>query len=388
MELSAKQQSIEQLKQAQKILILTHKNPDGDSLGSLLALKKVLERLGKKVTAVVSDPIPASLTFLAELDRLETELRLNREFVLHLDLTKTQVANLGYRKIEDNQKLAIIITPKSGQFRAQDVSFPEPVADFDLVIVLDTPDLARLGNIGQNFRDLFYETPVINIDHHPSNDYFGQVNWVEITATSTAEILVGLIEALASPDHSTKELIDSQVATALLTGITTDTGSFQNANTTPKALTIAAQLVAAGAEQQQIIRQIYKTKPLSTLKLWGRALSRLRTDETHRYAYTYLGQADFSELKAETNQSSGLIDDLLKTAQGYRFVALITEKNGSLHVSLRALETGINLNALATACGGGGHDLAAAFEVKSGTLKDSLESTLSQINACLVNQPG
>lgn len=382
MELTPKQQTIELVRQANNILLLTHKNPDGDSLGSILALTMALKKLDKNPTAVVIDPVPAFLSFLPNKEMLDKKIDYNSDLILHLDVSKVQIGNLGYKQLTDQQKVAIVITPKSGKFEKDDISFPEQKPNYDLVIVLDTPDLARLGSVADNFADIFYEMPVINIDHHPGNDYFGKVNWIDLTATSTAEILVALLESLGQG----KSLLDPDIATCLLTGITTDTASFQNANTTPKSFTVAAQLVAAGARQQEIVRHIYKTKPLSTLKLWGLALSHIVENKDYSFVYSTLSKEDFSSAGAAEHESSGVIDDLIKSADNSRFVMLLSEKRGGLHASLRSIEKGTDLTQIAHLFGGGGHDLAAAFEIPGGTIKNNLPGILEKISTHLKAQ--
>jgi phosphoesterase RecJ-like protein len=375
MELTPKQQTIELVRQANNILLLTHKNPDGDSLGSILALAMALKKLDKNPTAISIDPTPQFLQFLPGQDLLEKDINYSNDLIMHLDVSKVQIQNLGYKHLRDQQKVAIVITPKTGRFEKTDITFPETKPNYDLVMVLDTPDLARLGSIADNFADLFYETPVVNIDHHPGNDYFGKVNWIDLTATSTAEILVALLESLGRE----KSLLDAEIATCLLTGITTDTSSFQNANTTPKSFTVAAQLVAAGARQQEIVRHIYKTKPLSTLKLWGQALSHIEENTECGFVYSTLTKEDFTMAGASEPESSGVIDDLLKSADGSKFVMLASEKRGGLHVSLRSIEKGTDLTLIANLFGGGGHDMAAAFEIANGTVTKDMPQILEKI---------
>lgn len=375
MELTPKQQTIELVRQANNILLLTHKNPDGDSLGSILALAMAFKKLDKHPTAISIDPTPQFLQFLPGQDLLEKEINYSNDLIMHLDVSKVQIQNLGYKHLRDQQKVAIVISPKTGRFEKTDITFPETKANYDLVIVLDTPDLARLGSVADNFADLFYETPVVNIDHHPGNDYFGKVNWIDLTATSTAEILVALLESLGRE----KSLLDAEIATCLLTGITTDTSSFQNANTTPKSFTVAAQLVAAGARQQEIVRHIYKTKPLSTLKLWGQALSHIEENTEGGFVYSTLTREDFAMAGASEPESSGVIDDLLKSADGSKFVMLASEKRGGLHVSLRSIEKGTDLTLIANLFGGGGHDMAAAFEIPDGTVAKNMSGILEKI---------
>ena len=377
MELTPKQQTVESLKSAQSVLLLTHENPDGDALGSILALQMVLTKLGKVATAVVTDPIPSAYQFLPAKDVLTQTFKGTKDFVISVDTSKTKVDKMGYKNLPDENKLNIIITPLKGAFSVEDLSFNHGSYKFDLIIVLDSPDLDRLGNIYDQNTDMFFETPLVNIDHHPGNDYFGKINWVDLTATSTAEILVALVESLARE----KPLLDMDVATALLTGIIVDTGSFQNANTTPKSFTVAAQLVAAGARQQDIIRSVFKTKSLSTLKLWGKILSNVVEEPASKFVWSKINQDDFRLSGAEESASSGVIDELLKTAPGIDFALLLSEKMDGVHGSFRAAQSGVDVSAIAKIFGGGGHVAAAAFQMPGKTLVEVGDDILAKIRA-------
>ena len=216
---------------------------------------------------------------------------------------------------------------------------------------------------------------MINLDHHAGNDFFGKINWVDLTATSSAEILVSLIESLARE----KPLIDEDIATGLLTGIITDTGSFQNANTTPKSLTVAAQLVAAGGRQQEIIRHVFKTKPLTTLKLWGRILESVRLDSEGRFIWAKISRDDFQATGAQETETSGIIDELLKSAPNIDFVLLLAEKSGELDGSLRAVAPGVDVSLIAKLFGGGGHEAAAGFQLPGATIVTNEEEILAKI---------
>jgi phosphoesterase RecJ-like protein len=373
MELTAKQQTIELIRRSEKILILTHMNPDGDALGSILALYLALKKVGKDVTAACSDQVSPTFEFLPAKTEINNSFGGAKDFIITIDTTNTEVDRLGYKQLPDEKKLNIIITPLKGTFNPQDVSFGYGTFKFDLVIVLDSPTLERIGRFYDDYAELFYEAPIINIDHHAGNDHFGKVNWVDMTSTSTAEILVALLESLGRE----KPLLDEDIATCLLAGIITDTASFQNANTTPKSFTVAAQL--AGARQQEIIQNVYKTKPLSTLKLWGRILTEIHEEPKYRFIWSAVRAQDFSTLGAKESETSGVIDELLKTAPGIDFALLLTERANGIHGSLRGVRKGIDLSELAKIFNGGGHDLAAAFDVSAKKLDGYQDEILSKV---------
>jgi len=372
-ELTPKQQVVEIIKGNQKFLILTHKNPDGDALGSMLALQMTLTKLGKEATIVSAEDVPTYLSFLPAIETMTKDFSSKRDFIISIDTSKIQAEKLLYKSKDDH--LEVVITPKDGQYDSSMVTFPQGSLNFDVVLVLDCPALERLGTIYEENSDLFYETPVVNIDHHAGNDHFGRINMVDLTATSTSEILVSIIEALTGDS----KFFDEHIATSLLTGIITDTNSFQNSNTTPKSLTVAAQLVAQGARQQDIIQYIYKTKPLSTLRLWGRALSNLHDEKEYGFVWSSLYKKDFLETRSAEEESGGLIDELLKTASGVEFALLLTEKNGDVHGSLRSTNRTKDVSAISALFGGGGHAVAAAFQMKGASLMDSSDKILSKI---------
>lgn len=395
-EQTPKQQTIELIKSAKRILIMGHQSPDGDSLGSTLALTLALRKLGKETVAIAADPVPNTFKFLPGSGEVTDQLSVQSDFVISVDTTDVEIDKLGYKNHADQRKLNIVIKTNSGQLTPERVSFGSAGASADLIIAVDTNDVGRLGSIYEKYSQIFYQTPIVNIDHHPGNAYFGKVNWVDLTATSTAEILVSLVEALgqlpqvdpASPQASegrsgaqgkSSSLLDADIATLLLTGLTTDTGSFQNTNTTPKSFTVAAQLVAAGARQQEIVQHIYKTKPLSTLKLWGKILSSIHDESVSRFVYSTVSATDFKTFEASESETSGVVDELLKTVPGIDFALLLSEKKEGLYGSLRGVNTDVSVSEIAGLFGGGGHKMAAAFRIPNGSLVENEREVVDKI---------
>lgn len=160
--------------------------------------------------------------------------------------------------------------------------------------------------------------------------------------------------------------MDEDIATLLLAGIITDTGSFQNANTTPKAFAVAAQLVKYGARQQEIIQHIFKTKRLSMLRLWGRILSNIKVDNKNHFVWATISRKDFQDTGARDDETGGIIDELMTNAPGTEIVLILKHRNdGYIGGSLRTLNPSIDASAIAEMFGGGGHTRAAGFKIKS-----------------------
>lgn len=369
MELTPKQQALELLNKSKHILIVPGR-ADGDSIGSGLALYLVLSRLGKKANAVLLDPLPDKFRFLPRVDELQAEFNNFRDFIISLNCTSASADKLAYN-FQDN-KLNIVITPKQGAFKPQDVSFAEGSFHYDVIITLDAADFEQLGTIYTENPKLFQSVPVINIDHHASNDYYGAVNLVDLTATSTAEILVGVIEALGP------SLIDTDVATALLTGIVSDTGSFQHSNTTPKSLTIAAQMVGFGARHQEIIQYLFKTKAFSTLKLWGRILTHIQHDPGSKLVWSTASLTDLLETDSTGEQISGVIDELMTSVPEAEVVLLLSEREPRVISGSVRTQKGIDAADIAKVFGGGGHHGAAGFRL--------LDSSIAEAEAVVVTK--
>jgi len=345
--------------QSKKILIATHRKPDGDGIGSALALFRFLQKIGKTATLVCGDPIPDVYEFLPQVDQFEQSFSANRDLILTLDCAKTEVSKLKYSL--DGDKMNIIITPKRGGFLKEDVKFSYGESEYDLIFVLDVADLPQLGEVYTENVDFFYHTPVINIDHHISNTKFGKVNYVDPSASSTAEIMPRIFENISKD----KDLMDPDIATALLTGIITDTGSFQNPNTSPLSFEVAADLLEVGGRQQEIIRKIYKTKRLSTLKLWGKILSKIHYDNTYKIVWSSISKDDLLSSGANQDESGGIIDELLSNAPDSEIILLFKEFEDVISCSVRTTSPAIDATQIAKIFDGGGHVQAAGFKIQS-----------------------
>lgn len=334
---------------------------DGDCIGSSLALYIALKKLGKDITVVCPDPIPDVYHFLPTMHVIGNRVVASKDFIITIDTKKIHSAQV--KNIIEDGKINIIIMPENGRLSEQDVAFNYGPERYDLIVTVDTGGLEQLGTLYSSNIEMFNQMPVINIDHHFSNDHFGKINYVDVMASATTELIIPLITMIA--DKSGQEIWDEDIATLLLTGIITDTGSFQNANTTPRAFDASAQLISHGARQQEIIQHIFKTKQLTTLKLWGRILTKMQTDEAFHIVWSVLTQKDFADTGASENETGGIIDELLSNAPGAEIICLIKEKkDGLVSGSIRTTNPSVDASAIAESFGGGGHTRAAGFKMQ------------------------
>lgn len=354
------QAALAAIEQHQRILISPHANVDPDGLSSALACFQVFSAMGKEVTVICPDTKPESLSFLPGFEKFEQEVKENKDFVVTINLDAgAEIDKLRYT-VEDH-RVNIIVVPKKGKIRPQQVSLAEGDSRYDLVVIVDTADLALLGSLYTNHIDLFSEVPILNIDHHISNTNFGQLQLIDPTAASATEVLYGWFMQVPA----FREKMTPDLATLLLTGLITDTRSFQNPNTTPRSLEVAAELLEKGARQQEIIQHIYKTKPLTTLKIWGRALNRIQVDSAARIVWSAISKEDLAEMEATSKETHGILDELISTIPDADVYVLFTEvEEGGFKASMRS-SAAVDVSQLAgRTFGGGGHARASGFKVK------------------------
>lgn len=349
------------IEQHQKLLVIPHANVDPDGLGSALACFQMFSAMGKEVTVICPDTLPEALAFLPGYEKLEHEINENKDFVVTINMEEgVEVDKLRYT-VEDH-RVNIIVVPKKGRIRTQQISLAEGDAKYDLIVVVDSADLSLLGSLYKDHVDLFGEVPVLNIDHHISNTQFGQLHLIDPTAASATEVLYNWFMQVPQM----REKITPDLATLLLTGLITDTRSFQNPNTTPRSLEVAAELLEKGARQQEIIQHIYKTKPLSTLKIWGRALNHIQMDSSSRIVWSSISKEDLSEMEATSKETAGILDELISTIPDADVYVLFTElEDGGLKASMRSSAAVDVAQLAARAYGGGGHARASGFKVAS-----------------------
>lgn len=305
-------QIIQHIKDGQHILIASHAEPDGDSVGSLVALGLALTKLDKKITMHTPSPIPAVYRFLPGASRIVQQI--------------------------------------------QDADI------YDLALVLDCGDLTRIGDTSAEIGRI----PVlINIDHHVSNTGFGHIQFIDTDACATAEIIYRLINALEIP-------FDKDIATSIYTGILTDTGSFRFSNTNQAAFAISKVMTDAGVEPHNVAQRVFGTYSLGRIKLLNMALNSIEISENGKLSMMTVTRSMLNTTGTSTEDLDGMIN-YARRIEDVKVAALIHEiKNGAgkftnmnrYHVSLRS-DSSVDVAKIAGKFGGGGHASAAGFQIES-----------------------
>jgi len=309
---------IHQFNNSNKILVVTHAHPDGDAIGSLIALGLSLETLNKKITLYCESPIPAVYRFLPAVHRVVKK-----------------IGGLNY----------------------------------DMAVILDCGDLSRVGKAVSTVKQI---PVIVNIDHHITNTRFGHFQLIDTSACATAEIVYRLIKQMGLP-------LNKPIATSIYTGILADTGSFRFSNTNKAAFAICQEMVELGVDPYNIAQHVYGTYSLSRIKLLNLALDSIELSKNGKLSIMTLTKEMFDETHTQSEDVDGLIN-YAKRIEDVEVAALIQEHhNGKeksktpnrFHVSLRSDGT-VDVAAIASLFGGGGHSSAAGF---------SIESTLSNIKS-------
>ncbi len=318
--LAQTEQILQHVKRAKRVLLTCQKNAHTDSIASCLAVGDLLKKHGIATDIVVSCPEHQvkHLDFLPAFDTVRHSTEHLNHLVIRVPGAHTKAGQLRYEVKDD--VLHIYLSPSKGAFDPADVKSELGHPTHDLIITLDTPDLNSLGALYQNHAEFFFQTPIINIDHNPGNEQYGQINVIDVTAVSTTEVIYQLLEAFG------REHLDADLATTLLTGMISKTQSFKSASVTPRALQIASALVEKGARRDEIIQQLYRQHELEVLRLWGRVLARLQHDEASGLVWSLIKRDDFAKAGAGEDRLPGVIDDLILTSPKARVVVILYEK--------------------------------------------------------------
>jgi bifunctional oligoribonuclease and PAP phosphatase NrnA len=292
-----------------RFVLSSHARPDGDSIGSQLAMAYALKALGKDVVAINADPAPPPL--------------------------------MAFAGVPD------IVIAK------------EAVGPFDAAIIMECGDLTRTGVAGL---DKFF---VVNIDHHPGNTGYGQINWFDPSAAACGEMVFDLVQALGVP-------LSVEIATHIYLAILTDTGSFHYSSISPRTFEISKQCLEAGVDAVRVARNVYDSNNMGRLKLFGAVLSAMQIDQTGRIAIVYLDHEMAREAGGTYEDTEGLIN-LPLTVKEIKAVVFFKQSEGDEYrVSMRS-KGDIDIGAVAKEFGGGGHKNAAGCTVTGAV--DALQKT-------------
>lgn len=313
-------QIYEAIQKASSILLIPHQNPDGDALGSSTAFGVWLGNIEKDFTIFCKTTHTPRFSYLP-LEKFTTD-------------------------------------PKTWEKK------------FDLVIVFDSGDL-RYAGVSEEIALVRDQITLVNIDHHATNEFFGDLNFVDIKASSTSE----MVQRFFSINHIT---LQKEIATGLLTGFITDTDNFTNGATSTFALSAVSQLLRSGGRMSPIQNRVYKNISIPALKVWGKMLNRLSKNETLDIVSTYITRVDIAEAGIQDSDIEGLANFMNMIDEGRAKMILKELEEGKWKGSFRTTRDDVDVSAWAAKMNGGGHKKAAGFKV-DGTIDEALVKIFSVI---------
>jgi nanoRNase/pAp phosphatase (c-di-AMP/oligoRNAs hydrolase) len=375
MSLSPLQKSQRLLKEATLPLIFIPPFPKTDIVSGAFALYHYFEEQGAKPKIICDSAveIAEALSFIAPPPAaLEPILSGARDFVVIFSTKHNPISEVRTEK--DPDELRIYITPEKASIDPRDFSFQPAAFSHDLVVTLGASDKEALGKCYESNPDVFYEVPIVNIDAAISNELYGQVNMVDITASTVSEIVAEILDVEHTSDSS------QVVFEYLLTGIIAGTNSFQKPDTRPKAFRLASCLMDKGADQQKIVKALYKTQPLHLLKLWGKTMAHVKWNEKLSLIWGVVTIEDFVQARATAKDLPEVLEKIKNNYTTAKMYMLIHQEAPA---TVRVLMSGASNDITQTLAGVfpeakiQGDFLALTIE------KDSLEAAEEEILARL-----
>jgi nanoRNase/pAp phosphatase (c-di-AMP/oligoRNAs hydrolase) len=343
MSLSSLQKSQRLLKEATLPLIFIPPFPKTDIVSSAFALYHYFEEQGAKPKIICDSALEIAkvLEFIAPApEALEATLSGARDFVIIFSTKHNPISEVRTEKGSD--ELRIYITPEKASIDPRDFSFQPAAFSHDLVVTLGAPDKESLGKCYESNPDVFYEVPIINIDAASSNELYGQVNMVDITASTVSEIVAEILNIEEIPK-------DSQILFEyLLTGIIAGTNSFQKPDTRPQAFRLASSLMDKGADQQKIVKALYKTQPLHLLKLWGKTMAHVKWNEKLSLIWGVVTIEDFIQARATVKDLPEVLEKIKNNYTTAKMYMLIHQEKVGM---VRILMSGVNSDITQTLAG-------------------------------------
>lgn len=312
---------------AKSVAIVFPENLNLDQLCAVIALQAKLTGDNKSANLFSSaKSIPETL-FLSHQETVHSSFSNTDELVIKVKGDQVKPAQLRYEK--QNDDLLIYVSPQEGKFSADQVEVLPSIGDVDLFVILGAATLEELGSLYENNVEKFFNTAKVTISNNINQEYFANLTWVELEASSLCEQFANWfgLEVLQKKDDL--------ILTSLLAGIIKQTSSFRDPKTTPESLAVAANLVKYGARQQDIIQYLFKTKPFQLLQLWGRALARIKT-AGNSLLYTILTAQDFEKTGTRPSDNLKVLEEIMAMANGYQIMAIISEQATGVEIVLAA----------------------------------------------------
>lgn len=364
---STKEQVDQIFGQSKRFLIALPMNPSTDAICSALVLRDLFSSKEQTCDVVSHNfSAPQKLSFLQTISEINSSLEPQKKYHVEIDTASSPVNDISYQT-KDN-KLIIQLTPKAKKINLDDIKIQEQSSAYDVIITIGVAELPELGAIYQDHIELFEQTPIVNIDSRPENSHFGHINWVPLEISSVSE--------LVHQEFFNGKKPSKNLATKLLTGIMDATHSFRTKTMNAKTMLSVSELMQAGANHEEIVNKLYRTKTVGNLRLWGFILDRLRQEATNELVWSIIPQSIFKETGTTEQQVFELMNEVLSHSPQAKTIALFVEKpNSSVDVFVKTLPP-INAKELIKNWNPSGSERFAQTNLQGGKLTDIEEQVI------------
>lgn len=358
-----------------KNILVIFNNDNSDILMSSICLSYYLEKTQKNIDLISENTkIDSKYDFLNIDNKIKNTLKSDNKFTIIIDTKENKAKELSYEPKENS--IEIYLSGENRNFEENDITFLKESKKYDLIITLGILDIKNLSKIYNENVDLFYNTPIINIDNNISNERFGQINIVEAQYRTVSELVFDIIS------QNNPDLIDTKISNLLLTGIIDKTSGFKFTSISPNIMSTSSMLIEIGANREDIIKNLYRTKTVNSLKLWGKVLSNMKYKESG-VLWSYLIE-DEKGVDISNFKFSDIFNELVSEIPKIKVALIFIKKENTIEVQVITTKK-YNAFELTEEFKGVGNDSEASFAISSNDLDQVISIIIDKLNKKISN---
>lgn len=329
MTLNNNEQIFKLIEESKNILIISDQNFNIDNISASLSFSLFLQKLDKNTVVYFKNTIENKYIFLNGLEYIKSNIDIKNNLTIAISTTNTKAKELSYEPKED--RIEIYLTPeKNKKFSKEDITINDNQNSFDLIIAIGISNIKNIGEFYDNNVEFFHNVPTINIDNNPENERFGQINLIEPQYKSLCELIFDITTMYKS------EIIDEKIATNMLAGIIYKNKGFKIPNLSPNTMEAVSNLIEIGADRENIVNNLYKTKTLNDLRIWAKILQNSKLANNNEIFFSII------EDENEQINFSDLFNEVISNIEGIKIGLLFNKINNIIYISLL---TNNNINA-------------------------------------------
>ncbi len=369
------QEILKALDVSNNILIIFN-NDNSDILMSSVCLSYYLKKLQKNIDLISENKeIDLKYNFLNIDESIENHLESNNKFTIIINTKENKAKELSYEPKESS--IEIYLSGENRSFEEKDITYIKNSKNYDLIITLGILDIKNLSKIYSENVDLFYNTPIINIDNNISNERFGQMNIIEAQYRTISELIFDIIS------QNNPDVIDIKISNLLLTGIIDKTSGFKFSSISPNIMSTSSMLIEIGADRENIIKNLYRTKTINSLKIWGKVLSNMKYKDSG-ILWSYLIEDEKNSDNISNFKFSDIFNELVSEIPKIKIALLFIKKENIIEIQVITTKK-YNAFELTEEFKGSGNDNESSFAISSNDLDQVISIIIEKLNKKIIN---